>query len=373
MIEALWLDALLGLKWPEKLCVVVKQGQTWCNAVLVLRTQTVSRKKKKKCQSKMILPAAELDLLTGRMGWCFFTSVMPNPDPTFQNIAVETTAHRIRRCFSTGDETTCHRRATQKLPLSPAFFQRLKPAPWLLPSTNQQGIFTHRKWHPAGPSSVNPWEDSSRAGRIWKYANGLVWQQPLHATFKVRGSFWTSVARPDRVPVCLNAWHHGRRHEIQTGVPEKVTVNRINHTWLSSKWSFFTHVCVPCMCVYIHCVCLSWVEVCPYYLCVCKDRVVNTFVAAWSSIATMFPEPCALFPSAPASCWQNHCSLEQGAGGGVGCRWLPAKAAGWANQRGDRFSRFLQLMWFWLERTARLPNKCLDVSIAFKVDMKHKT
>lgn len=136
----------------------------------------------------MILPAAELDLLTGRMGWCFFTTVMPNPDPTFQNIAVETTAHRIRLCFSTGDETTCHRRATQKLPLSPAFFQRLKPAPWLLPSTSQQGVFTQKKWRPAGPSSVNPWEDSSRAGRIWKYANGLVWQQPLHATFKVTGS-----------------------------------------------------------------------------------------------------------------------------------------------------------------------------------------
>lgn len=198
----------------------------------------------------MILPAAELDLLTGRMGWCFFTSVTPNTDPTFQNITVEMTAHRISRCFSTGDETTCHWRATQKLPFSPAFFRRLKPATGLLPSTNQQGIFTQKKWRPAGPSSVDPWEDSSRAGRIWKYANCLVWQQLLHATFKVTGSFWASVARPGCVPACLNAWHRGRRHEIQTGIPEKVTVYCISHTWLSSKWSFFTHACVYIYTVY---------------------------------------------------------------------------------------------------------------------------
>lgn len=89
-------------RWPEKLCVVVKQGQTWWKAELVLRTQTVSGKKKK-CHSKMILvnkssrtSPAELDLLTGRMGWCFFTLLMPNRSPTFQNITVEMTAHWTR-------------------------------------------------------------------------------------------------------------------------------------------------------------------------------------------------------------------------------------------------------------------------------------
>lgn len=238
MIEALWLDALLGLKWPEKLCVVVKQGQTWCNAELVLRAQTVSRKK----NGSLKWYFQQQNWTCWQAGWAGAFSRRSCQIPT---LPFKISQWKRQLIGSVGVFPLVMRpRATGGPPknyLSPLPFSNVSNRP---PDCCHQQInkaFSHRgndalldrplstpEKTPAGPAE---------SGNTQTALSG--------------NNFCMPHSKSQAQAVCLNAWHHGRRHEIQTGMPEKVTVYCINHTWLVQN-EVSLHMYVFHACVYIY-------------------------------------------------------------------------------------------------------------------------